>query len=191
MQFTDAEKSLIYDGDETRGMRILLTTDRRDSLFLRQLSSNIDIKKNKKELQHLIERMRVTLKNSDGVGLAAPQVGISRNIFLFTRYDKPGFPVEVVINPQILSYSFNKVAFSGDGCLSIPDLWGVTERNETVQVRYYNANNELIEEKIKGHQRPQDFTSIIFQHEFDHLEGVLFTDRISGGMLYNILQISK
>ena len=161
------------------------TTDEEDSLFLRQKSIDIDIEKNKAELQLLIRRMRVTLDESSGVGLAAPQVGIGRNVFLFVRLDKPDYPVEVVINPQIVSHSDNVISFEGDGCLSIPDLWGVTDRYQSVSVKYYDENGKLIEEEITGHTRPDDFTAVIFQHEYDHLQGVLFIDRINSNMLYN------
>ena len=183
LYFNEQEKELINSGDENQAMRVLLTTDYNDSIFLRQKSK--DIKPNLKDsnLLKLIKRMRVSLSENHGVGIAAPQVGVARNIFLLCRLDKPGSPVEAIINPQIISYSSDTTNFYGDGCLSIPDMWGVSERYKSLRVKYYNEQGLEIEEEINGYL-PNDFTAIIFQHEFDHLQGTLFIDRIHNNELY-------
>lgn len=184
--FTKAEQEIINSGDTTQPMRVLLITDKSDSLFLRQRCKDIEINPNDKDLQHLIKRMRITMDVEGGIGIAANQVGVGRNLLLITRLDKPDYPVEVVINPQIVAYSKNMVDFDGDGCLSIPNQWGVSKRYESLKVSYYNEQGKLIEEEIQGCSRPNNFTAIIFQHEFDHLQGILYIDRIVNEMLYDI-----
>lgn len=118
------------------------------------------------------------MEAESGVGIAAPQVGILRNVFLFTRIDKPEKPVEVAINPRIINYSSEKVCFERDGCLSIPDQSGNSLRYKWVEVEYLNEKGESIRETLKGYERSGDFTGIIFQHEFDHLNGILYTDKL-------------
>lgn len=161
--------------------RVLLTTNEQDSLFLRKKS--IDIKDAKdiagnKDWQHFIERLKMTMAVESGVGIAAPQVGVGRNLFLFMRLDKPGMPVEAAINPRIVNYSDELIAFEGDGCLSVPELSGTTTRYAWIDVEYYNQQGELIKERLHAGARGEDFTGVIFQHEFDHLQGILFTDRL-------------
>lgn len=160
--------------------RVLQTDNIDDSLFLRKKSSDINIKNIalNKDWQHFIERLKLTMAVESGVGIAAPQVGVGRNLFLFTRIDKPGMPVQVAINPKIVSHSQEMVDFEGDGCLSIPNIAGTSRRYAWVEVEYYNEKGEQIKEKLSGSSRRGDFTGIVFQHEFDHLQGVLFIDKL-------------
>ena len=174
---TKAEKELLYSAEASTPFRVLLTTNREDSLFLRTESRDIKRIKNNPELQLLIERLHTTLEAENGVGIAAPQIGIARNVFLFMRIDKPERPVEVVINPKITAYSNEMVCFERDGCLSVPDGSGNSLRYEWIEVEYYNANGEKIKERLEGHSRHSDFTGIIFQHEYDHLRAALFIDK--------------
>lgn len=177
---TKEEITLINDGTVDTPYRVLLTTDKEDSLFLRQKSSDIkteDITTNK-DLQLFIERLKLTLAEESGVGIASPQVGLARNLFLFMRLDKPGIPVEVAINPRIVGHPDEVICFENDGCLSIPDLSGNTKRYAWIDVEYYNENGELVKERLSGYSREGDFTGVIFQHEYDHLQGILFIDRL-------------
>ena len=73
------------------------------------------------------------------------------------------------------------ICFEGDGCLSVPDLSGSTKRYAWIDVEYYNEKGELIKERLSGQSRGSDFTGVIFQHEFDHLQGILFIDRLFDG----------
>ena len=177
---TKQEIELINNGDHNTPYRVLLTTDEEDSLFLRKKAIDIDVEsiKDNKDLHLFIVRLALTMDVESGVGIAAPQVGLSRNLFLFTRIDKPGFPVQVAINPRIAGHSEQMVCFEGDGCLSVPDQSGNTMRYEWIDVEYYNENGELIKERLSGSSRQSDFTGVVFQHEFDHLQGVLFTDKL-------------
>lgn len=175
---TNSELEILNNGGADVPMRVLLITDKQDSLVLRKKSSDIDIKKNKANLQLLIDRLKITMNEAMGVGIAAPQVGINKNVFLFTRIDKPDYPVEAVINPRIVAHSEEEVCFEGDGCLSIPDLSGNSKRWAWVEVEYYDIDNNLIRERIEGYSRKDGFTGVIFQHEYDHLQGVLFIDKL-------------
>ncbi|MBB4034672.1 peptide deformylase [Dysgonomonas hofstadii] len=177
---TKEEVALINNGPVNTPYRVLLTTDKKDSLFLRQKSTDLDINNiaENKDLQFFIERLKMTLAVESGVGIAAPQVGLGRNLFLFMRIDKPGIPVQVAINPRIVAHSGETICFENDGCLSVPELSGNTNRYPWIEVEYYNEKGELIKERLSGHSREGDFTGVIFQHEFDHLQGTLFIDRL-------------
>lgn len=178
---TNYEKELINNGNLQTPMRVLLTTNLQDSLFLRKKSLDIpDVENiaNNKDLQIFIERLKQTLVAESGVGIAAPQVGIGRNIFLFLRIDKENHPVQVAINPRIINHSTETICFERDGCLSVPELSGNTNRYEWVEVEYYDENGKNMHEKLSGTSRQSDFTGVIFQHEFDHLQGILFIDRL-------------
>lgn len=177
---TKEEIALINNGDENTPYRVLLTTNKEDSLFLRQKSIDIDVNtiKDDKDLQLFIRRLALTMDVESGVGIAAPQVGLGRNLFLFIRLDKPDFPVQVAINPRIVAHPEEIVCFEGDGCLSIPDTSGNSKRYAWVDVEYYDKEGILIKERLSGYSRKDNFTGVIFQHEFDHLQGILFTDKL-------------
>lgn len=179
-QMTEDEIKLINSNKANVPFEVLLTTDKQDSLFLRQKSIDIDVKNiaKDKDFQHFIKRMRATLTEEEGVGLAAPQVGIGRNVFLFMRVKEPEHPVQVAINPRIVNKSDETFCFAGDGCLSIPDQSGSTARHTWVEVEYYDETGKLIKERLNGGSRREDYTGVVFQHEFDHLNGILFIDRL-------------
>jgi peptide deformylase len=157
-------------------MRVLEITDEKDSLILRKRST--EISQIDENVKLLAERLILTMDHEMGVGIAAPQVGINKRLFIFTRLDKPGYPVQVAINPKIVNHPENTVCFEDDGCLSIPDFSGNSIRWEWVDVEYYNENGELIKERLEGYSRGGNFTAVVFQHEFDHLDGILFTDKL-------------
>lgn len=126
---------------------------------------------------HLIARMRATLKDEGGVGIAAPQVGVSRRVVLVQRLDlQPENPVRAYVNPEILEYSEETVV-DWEGCLSIPAGFGRVRRAESIMVAYDAENGARTTESVSG------FTARIFQHEIDHLDGILFIDRKEPGEL--------
>lgn len=179
---TTGEKILINSGSSVTPFSVLQTDAKKDSLFLRKKSiaiPNPEKAASDKDLQLLISRLKMTLAVESGVGIAAPQVGIGRNLFLFMRIDKAGIPVQTAINPRIVNQSEEVIAFEGDGCLSVPNMSGTTKRYAWIDVEYYNENGELIQERLEGGSRKSNFTGIIFQHEFDHLQGILFIDRLA------------
>ena len=176
-KMTKDELKLINSGTAEEPFRVLLTTNVVDSLILRKECRDIRPVKDNQDLQLLIERMKVTMESAGGIGIAAPQVGILRNVFLFVRLDKEGAPVQAAINPNIIVQSEETFVFEGDGCLSIPETSGNSIRHAWIEVEYYDENGNIIKEKLFGGARGEDFTGVIFQHEYDHLQGVLFTDR--------------
>lgn len=175
---TKSEIALINKEAVNVPMRVLFITNEQDSLILRKKSSDIKDIDNNKDLQLFIDRLKVTLSVENGVGIAAPQVGINKNIFLFMRIDKPGNPVQVAINPRIVAHSEETVCFENDGCLSVPDMSGNSNRWTWVDVEYRDQNNNLIQERLDGYSRRSNYTGVIFQHEYDHLQGTLFIDKL-------------
>jgi peptide deformylase len=137
------------------------------------------------DLTDLISNMFETMYEASGVGLAAPQIGQSIRLFIvdaspFAETDEDEDPrskglenfKKVFINPIIEDESGEEWGFN-EGCLSIPEIREEVFRKENVVVSYYNEKWELKEEKFDG------YAARIIQHEYDHVEGVLFTDRIS------------
>lgn len=175
--FTAEERSLILSGSTDEPFRVLQTTNLEDSLLLRSMSVDIYNFENDSVFHHFVKRLKVSLYAAGGVGIAASQVGILRNVFLFRRMELPDMPIVVVINPRIIAKSDTTVCFLHDGCLSVPVIRGETVRYTWIEVEYFNLYGEKITEKLIGYDRPSNFSNIIFQHEYDHLRGILFFDR--------------
>lgn len=129
-------------------------------------------------LSELIDKLFNTLEVEGGIGLAAPQIGVLKRLFIMdtTRMEASNKPEDhfkrVVINPQILEVS-QRETYYNEGCLSFPDLFEEVERPETIRVQYLDQEFKPVTRQIGG------IEARIFQHEYDHLEGVLFVDRIS------------
>ena len=143
---------------------------------LRKEAQNIE--PNYPELNKLIEDMFETMYNSDGIGLAAPQVGLSIRLFVIDASplaeDHPeleGFK-KVFINAQIIERGGETVLFN-EGCLSIPNLREDVERPDSVLIKYQDENFAFHEERFEG------TAARVIQHEYDHLDGIMFTDRVS------------
>lgn len=178
VKMTKKETDNILSAGAEVPFRVLTVNNVADSLVLRTPSKNIDPLADKALLDIFLKRLKQTMEVESGVGIAAAQVGILRNIFLFTRLDKPGHPVQVAINPKILNHSAETFCFERDGCLSVPEKSGNTRRYEWIEVEYMTPEGNLIRERLAGGNRGGDFTGIIFQHEFDHLQGILYTDKL-------------
>ncbi len=178
--FTDRELEIIHSGNQDTSLRILLTTNYVDSLILRMQSENVDTDSivENESLQLILKRLQTTLNESGGVGIAAPQVGVLKNIFLFKKIDLPEQPVQIAINPRIVNHPDETICFERDGCLSIPDISGNSIRFPWIDVEYFDENGYLHRERLEGYSRTDDFTAIIFQHEYDHLNGILFIDKL-------------
>ena len=157
-------------------MKILTTPDP----LLRRTA--LPVEKLDKKLKEQIADMIVTLKSAkdpEGVGLAATQVGINRRLFIVTFNGNP----EVFINPQLSHFSeatlFDIHSRSKDrwleGCLSVPRLWGAVNRPYCVEIEYLTPVGDKLE---KRHRKLEDVEASYVQHENDHLDGILFTDRI-------------
>jgi peptide deformylase len=140
-----------------------------------------------KALTRLISDLKDTLlttKNPKGVGLAAPQIGVSYRVFVTRPHEKD--PIRVFINPEIIEHSINTVDSVPErenkleGCLSIPTIWGRVKRTTALTLRYQDEAGVSHKEKFTG------FLATIIQHETDHLNGTLFTHRVltQKGKLY-------
>lgn len=129
-----------------------------------------------KGLRELIDNMYETMYKASGVGLAAPQVGFSLRLFItdgasFQEEEVKDFK-KVFINPVILGEKEDKWGFE-EGCLSIPGIRENINRHRTIRMRYLDENFNEYEEEFTG------LAARIIQHEYDHIEGILFTDRIT------------
>ncbi len=133
------------------------------------------------EIQKIIKDMSDALRNTkDGIGIAAPQIGISKQIFIASEEALQENPEEqktkeewehyVFINPEIIKISKTKTGGS-EGCLSVPQKYGQVERADKVKIKAYNEKGEQIERGASG------LFARLFQHEVDHLSGVLFIDK--------------
>lgn len=141
----------------------------------------------RKDSEHLTENDNIselasslfaTLKSEGGIGLAAPQIGVLKTMFIINSEamvaDDASVELvkKVVVNPEIISFS-KETSYFNEGCLSIPDIFEQVERPTEIVVTYFDENMKPEKRTIKG------IEARIFQHEFDHLGGVLFIDRIS------------
>jgi len=170
--FTAHQKQLITSATANTPMRVFLINSKQDSILLRQKSTHI--KRNSKMAKLLAKRLFATVRDSlsMGVGIAAPQVGILKNMICVQRFDKENFPFEFYLNPIITKYSIKKRPCP-EGCLSIPNTNGTTQnRAFTITIEYNTLKGEHKKEFVS------DFTSVIFQHEIDHLNGILFIDHL-------------
>ncbi len=173
-QFSEREKKLIVSGINSQPMRVFLITNRIDSILLRKKSGRLSLKNQTDLVQKLAGRMMATVQDSAtlGVGIAAPQVGVLKKMIVVQRLDKDNEPFEVYINPVIKKYSEKKRPCP-EGCLSIPNQRAVTlDRAYTIWLEYETLEGKKVKEAVN------DFVSVIFQHEIDHLNGILFIDHL-------------
>ena len=170
--FTPAERRIIRDSDSLMNVCVLPA----DSAVLRAVSAPLgDRELDSPLLQSLIDKMLYTVQDpsQDGVGIAAPQVGISRHLVCVQRFDKPGEPFEAYPNIQIDSL-LGEICIGPEGCLSVPGLRGMVPRYASVVISYVrpgDSTHKRISERVDG------FTAVIFQHECDHLDGILYIDK--------------
>ena len=123
------------------------------------------------DLQETIEAMFERMRESEGVGLAAPQVGLKLRILVLNHTGDEGDDM-AIINPEILKLSGPREGYE-EGCLSFPGIYGEVSRPDRVRIRAQTPGGETFEESYEG------FISRVIQHEMDHLEGVLLIDRMS------------
>lgn len=137
-----------------------------------------DIDNNYPNLNELIDNMFATMYNSNGIGLAAPQVGLSIRLFVIDatpmREDFPDIITSqcVFINPEIIESSTEEITYE-EGCLSLPNINEKVSRPKSITIHYFDRNFEEHTTTFGG------FFARIVQHEYDHLEGHVFTDHIS------------
>lgn len=139
------------------------------------------------ELHELIEDMFDTMEAADGAGLAAPQIGVLRRVMIFgvdenPRYpDAESVPRTILINPEYTVVS-DEIDGYWEGCLSVPGMRGYVERPAKIQYRGYDELGMLIEREAVG------FHATVFQHEYDHLDGILYTDRLDDPKMFGFVE---
>ena len=146
------------------------------SAVLRELA--VEINNEYPELSKVIKNMFDTMYDAEGIGLAAPQVGLSIKLFvvdlspLDDEYPELKDFVKVFINPDIYEYS-EEVCTRSEGCLSLPGLNEDVSRPTTIKMKYLDENFAEHDEEFTG------FTARVIQHEYDHLEGAVFADKVA------------
>jgi peptide deformylase len=138
---------------------------------LKTVASRIDAVDD--DIRRLMDEMLETMYAAPGVGLAAPQVGVSKRVIVadVARSGEPPQPM-LMANPEIIQVSSERSTFE-EGCLSLPDHYAEVKRPERVRIRYLDRENEIREQDMDG------FLATCIQHEMDHLDGILFVDHIS------------
>lgn len=169
--FTEAERKMILGGDTSSMLRVTPLTEPEGAKALKAVST--DIAFNDPLLPLLKNRMLKSVMDSSrrGVGIAAPQVGINRNLICVQRFDKAGQPFEFYINPKIVWRS-SVLCRGPEGDLSFEGRGDVV-RHFSIMVSYTDLQG------LQHLEVLEDFPAIIFQHETDHLFGTLFTDRLA------------
>ena len=155
-------------------MRVLTTDSPEDMVILRTPCEEFSPKElGSRAFARLAKRMIATVTDStqNGVGIAAPQVGVSKRLIVVCRLDQEGEPFVPYANPQIDS-TFGDIVIGREGCLSIPMIRGNVPRAYGIVVSYASPDGiGRVSETVV------DYTARIFQHEIDHLDGILYTDR--------------
>lgn len=171
---TDEEMSLIERAEGT--MRVLTVENEDDKEILRSECGDLPLEfVGSEQFRKLAVLMidTMTSPEQDGVGIAGPQVGLKRRIVAVQRFDKEGEPVEIYPNIHVVSYKGEPLS-GPEGCLSVPGCRGMVLRYPEIEISYIAPESlTAVGETIKG------FTAVIFQHECDHLDGILYTDKAS------------
>lgn len=202
--FSESELALIHGADCI--MRVLTIDDPEDLTVLRSVSYDLpDPALASPEFARLAELMveTVTHPSQDGVGIAGPQVGLNRRVVAVQRFDKEGEPFEVYPNIRII-WASDSLASGPEGCLSVPDRRGDVMRSQVIVIEYSDITGmrssdgepapkmdtistsartahdhyktetaiPIVRDTVRG------FTAVIFQHEVDHLDGILYIDRL-------------
>lgn len=143
---------------------ILTAPDKR----LRQKSRKISIDQIKTAgIQRLIFDLIETMRKKDGIGLAAPQINAPYRVIVAQNNDQH----VVLINPKIIGNSFSKIVME-EGCLSVPGVFGLVKRPKKIRVKAYNPEGLIVDLKVDG------VLARVIQHEVDHLDGILFIDKL-------------
>lgn len=174
VRYRDAEKRFIDGVFMAEGLSIAQIET--DDDVLRRIADPV---KNisSEEIQNLIDKLMSTCKKAKGMGIAAPQIFHSKQIFIMSSHPNTRYPNAplmkpvAVINPEIIRQSEEKEK-DWEGCLSVPDLRGLVPRSTTIEVTYSNRLGEHVSTRYHG------FLSRLFQHEYDHLKGILFIDKV-------------
>ena len=169
-QYSKYEKNRITEGEITTSLPIFQKENSLQHKIL--LAKSINVKPRNRYTKILVNRMKLALLSTkSGVGIAAPQVGINRNIIWVQRFDLPQKPLNYFLNP-VITWRSETLNLGPEGDLSIADFRDQFYRSKLIQLNYEDLNGKKHTEIIEG------FTAVIIQHEIDHLFGILISDKI-------------
>jgi len=154
-------------------MKILTTADKKEEKFLKSKTKPVELEAWKKaDSNRLIRDMQTVMRTADGVGLSANQVGLNLRLFVAEIPADQGRAKKfyAIINPEIVKQSEEKTE-TEEGCLSVPETFGVVSRPEKIVIAGFDRNGKKIKIKAWG------LLARVFQHEIDHLNGILFIDK--------------
>jgi len=159
-------------------MKIFTINDKKEAKFLRQKTAEFDFSKySKKEIAELIKQMREIMEAAQGIGLSANQVSLDMRFFIvqlpkisINQHNQYKSAFYTIFNPEITKFSKEKVVIE-EGCLSVPETFGLVERPEKITLVGQDKNEKKIKIKAWG------LLARVFQHEIDHLNGILFINR--------------
>ncbi len=175
--FTKEEQALIGRQVDAGPMRVLITDSEADSVQLRQTSAPLSIKDLQTDTYAVLKaRMLATVRDPrhEGVGIAVPQVGVMRQLIAVERHDRETPEFQFYVNPKIERHAA-ETAVGREGCLSILERSEEVARPAWIVISHLDeTRGERVEERVEG------FTAVIFQHEIDHLNGILYIDRLAG-----------
>lgn len=188
---TDAEMKFINSMGE-KNIPVVHNDTKEGDKILRKVSKKVKMGATGYDI--LEKKMMTALKEEKGVGIAAPQIGVNRRLVIVQRLDKELKPFEFYYNPVILEMSGEMIE-GWEGCLSVPAGFGKVKRQHDIKIEY----DVMVDGKVTRKQEHiVGFVAVIFQHELDHLDGVLFIDKISmlkrkilSGRLNKIKRLSK
>ena len=156
---------------------ILPVAQRGESVLTLQAKPVSDMEYGSAWLKELALAMQATMLERNGVGIVAPQVFVSKRVIIVAsranpRYpDAPDMDAVVMVNPEILDFS-RETVLGEEGCLSVPNERGVVQRAEHIKVQYFTLDGQQVHAEFSG------FPARIVQHEVDHLNGILFVERL-------------
>lgn len=153
-------------------MRVLTVENEKDEKFLRQKAAEFDFEKfSKKEIEEMLREARKIMREKDGAGLAANQIGLDMRFFIAESPILNGRrKFYAVFNPKIEKTSEEKET-DMEGCLSVPGIWGEVKRYKKITAAGQDKKGKKVKIKVNG------FMARVFQHEIDHLNGILFIDK--------------
>lgn len=154
-------------------MKIFTTDNKNEEKFLRQKTVEFDFQKfAKKEAAAIVKQLKEAMIAAAGIGLSANQIGLNLRAFVVQMPGNKETPAKfyAVFNPKIVKVSPKKIAME-EGCLSVPGVYGLVERPEKITLEGFDKNGKKLKIKAWG------LLARVFQHEVDHLNGVLFIDK--------------
>ncbi len=154
--------------------------ENRDSSALKNIAKEVEFPLNSED-KKIIKKMKDIIFAAEGVGLAAPQVDIRKKIAIIyipesaslLREDVRSYPIHTIINPKYSPIPEDGFAADFEGCYSVKSVYGKVKRYKSINLKYQDEEGKKIEKKVSG------FYARVLQHEIDHLNGILITDRLT------------